>query len=299
MHAQTLRPILVLNAVFSVANGVLLVLASPMAATWIGPPVDWIYALLGVGLLLFGLVLSGVAIRPTPLAVLAITGADLAWVIATTTALLVWRHDVTPLGWALVLGTNAVVASLAWFQQRAIRQCFRAAGRTDEYDVCIEVNAPVSADAFWKVLADLGAIQRYMPALRSSSLTVGEQPGVGCVRTCENTAGQVWSERCEAWEEGTSFSVTFLTESPSFPFPFSTMHGGWRVTPSVTGCQVRVWWRVMPRRTWAAAVLLPIMTTNARRSIPGAIARMARAAQGLPSHSKRPLAVPRLHAVLC
>lgn len=299
-RVQILRPALLLNAIFSGANGLLLALAGPMVASWLGPQATGIYALLGVGLLLFCVTLGLAAWRPTALAALAITGADLAWVISTTAAVLVWRHAFTPLGLGLVLGTNAVVSTLVWFQQRSIRKVFQVSeGAPDEYQVCIAADAPVTAGAFWTVLADLGAIQRYMPALKASALTVGEKSGIGCVRTCENVKGQIWSEKCEEWEEGRSFSVAFLTGASGFPFPFSKMHGGWRVAPSATGSQVQVWWRVVPRRPWAAAVLLPLMAADAQRSFAGVIARMALAAQARPLDSSTTSAFPRLRAVPC
>lgn len=299
-QVQALRPPLLINAAFSGANGLLLILASPTVAEWLGPQATWIYAVLGVGLLLFSLTLSIVALRPTPLAVLAVTGADVAWVVGTTTALLVWRHEFTPFGWGIVLATNAVVSTLAWFQQRAIRNAFQApSGAPHEYQVCIAVNAPVATDAFWKVLADLGAIDRYMPALKSSALTVGTTPGVGCVRTCENVRGQIWSEQCDQWDEGKSFGVTFLTNAPGFPFPFSAMRGGWKVEPSATGCRVEVWWRVVPRRPATAAVILPLMAAGMQRDIAKVVERMASTAQGRSLVSGAPWTLPRLHAALC
>lgn len=300
MNSQMLRPPLLMNAVFSGANGLLLTLAPVLIASWLGPKTTGIYSLLGVGLLLFCLTLGLLAARPTPLAVLAITAADLGWVISTTGALLVWRHDFTSLGFTLVVGTNVIVWTLAWFQLRSIRDIFQARGGSpDEYQVCIAVDTPVTADAFWRVLADLGSIQRYSPALKSSALTVGERSGIGCVRTCENTKGQVWSERCEEWEEGQSFVVTFLTDHPGFPFPFAKMRGGWRVAPSAAGCRVEVWWRVVPRQPWTAAVVLPLMAASAQRTFAGVVARMAGAAQGPPFGSGILPAIPRLHATLC
>jgi Polyketide cyclase / dehydrase and lipid transport len=300
IHAQSLRTPLLLNAVFSGINGLVLFLASPAVATWLGPQTTWIYMYLGVGLLLFALLLSIVAVRPTPLSLLAITGADVVWVVSTTAALLVWRYDFTSVGWGLVLGTNAAILALAWFQQRSIRKAFQVpSGEPDEYQVCIGVDTPVAADAFWRVLADLGGIHRYMPELKSSALTVGEVGGVGCVRTCENVRGQVWSEKCEQWEEGKSFSVTFLTNAPGFPFPFSAMRGGWHVVPNAHGCRVEVWWRVIPHHPSTASVVLPLMAAGAQRRIAGVIARMTHAAQRRSISSGTPSVFPRLHAALC
>ena len=300
MNSQMLRPPLLMNAVFSGANGLLLTLAPVLVALWLGPNTTGIYSLLGVGLLLFCVTLGVLAARPTPLAVLAITGADLGWVILTTGALLMWRHDFTPLGVTLVLGTNAIVLMLAWFQLRSIRDIFKARGGSpDEYQVCIAVDTPVTPDAFWRVLADLGSIHRYSPALKSSALTAGEKSGIGCVRTCENTKGQVWSERCEEWEEGESFGVAFLTDRPGFPFPFAKMRGGWRVVPNVAGCRVEVWWRVVPRQPWTAAVVMPLMAAGAQRTFAGVVARMADAAQGRTFGSSMLPAAHRLRGALC
>lgn len=300
MQAQSLRTPLLLNAVFSMVNGLVLVLASPLVASWLGPRATWIYMVLGGGLLLFAFLLGILAVHPTPLRLLAVTCADVAWVVSTTAALFVWRHDFTSMGWGLVFGINAIVLALAWFQQHSIRNAFHVpSGEQDESQVCIAVNTPVAADAFWRVLADLGAIHRYMPELKLSALTVGERAGVGCVRTCENVRGQVWSEQCEQWDEGKSFTVTFLTDAPGFPFPFSKMRGGWRVVPNATGCRVEVWWRVVPRHPSIASVLLPLMAAGAQRSFGGVIARMAEAAQQRSVSSGTPSVLPRLHAALC
>lgn len=298
MRPERLRSPLLANAVFSGVCGLLLAFAPTLVASWLGPP---LYLLLGVGLLLFSAALGVLATRPTPLLVLAVTAADIGWVVCTFVALVVWKDDFTPMGFALVSGVNAVVSIIAWLQQKSIREAFRTfRGSPDEYEVCIAVAAPVDAGAFWKVLADLGAIQRYLPALKSSALTVGERPGLGCVRTCENLAGQVWSEKCEAWdEEGRSFAVVFSTDQPGFPYPFSKMHGGWQVSPTSTGCEVRVWWRVVPRHPWAAALLLPLMAAGARRDFADVIARMAQEAQGArPKSDSRPV-LPRLSAAFC
>ena len=300
MNTPMLRPALLMNAVFSGANGLLLAVAPAMIASWLGPDLPALYLFVGIGLLLFSVTLVGLAARPTPLAVLAVTGADVGWIISTTAALLVWKREFAPLGYALVLGANAMVWSLAWLQLRSIRHAFQARSDSpDEYHVCIAVDTPVAADEFWRVLADLGSIQRYSPGLKSSALTTDETSGIGCVRTCENTKGKVWSERCDEWEEGKSFSVNFLTDRTGFPFPFSKMRGGWRVAPNAAGCRVEVWWRVVPRHPWAAAVVLPLMAAGALRTFGGVVARMADAAKG-PSTSIEHAGSPsRLRAALC
>ncbi len=300
MNTESLRPPLLTNAAFSAATGLLLTLAPSAVGRWLGPDVDWFYLFIGIGLLLFSAILGVIALRPTPLVVLAITTADVGWIVSTTAALVIWRNDFTPLGFALISGCNVIVTAIAWLQQRSIKRAFSARdGMPDEFYVCVAADAPVNADAFWKVLADIGSIQRYMPSLKSSELTVGERPGLGSVRTCENLKGQVWSEKCEEWEEGKSFTVAFDAEDSGFPYPFSKMRGGWRVEANGTGCSVQVWWRVVPSRPWAAAVLLPVMATGAQRDFADIIARMAYAAMGAPPASAQQLGFPRLRAAVC
>lgn len=300
MNNESLRPPLLTNAAFSGATGLLSTIAPSAVGAWLGPDLDRFYLFIGIALLLFSAMLVVITRRPTPIVVLAITTADVGWIVSTTAALIVWRDDFTPLGFALVSGCNVIVALIAWLQQRSIRNAFAAAGgMPDEYYVCVAAHVPVNADAFWKVLADIGAIQRYMPSLKSSALTVGEKPGPGSIRTCENLKGQVWSEKCTEWEEGKSFTVVFDTEEPGYPYPFSRMRGGWRVEPNANGCTVEVWWLVVPRRPWTAAALLPVMATSAQRDFSEIIARMAYAAGGTFPAPERSASFPRLRAAVC
>jgi len=158
MNPKAFRFPLLANAMFSLGGGLLLIFGSADLGRWLGPDVGGLYVLLGFGLTLFAFSLLLLARRPTPLIVLMVTAADIAWIISTSGALLIWRSEFTTTGVMLILATNGAVAALAWLQERAIRRAFRAAGGTsDEFDVCIAVNAPVPADAFWKVLSRGGS----------------------------------------------------------------------------------------------------------------------------------------------
>jgi len=66
--------------------------------------------------------------------------------------------------------------------------------------LCIAVRSTVSAPRMWAVVAELGNIQRYMPALRSSALLGGAAPGEGAIRACEDRRGRRWTERCVRWD---------------------------------------------------------------------------------------------------
>lgn len=298
LHAA--RLILLANAAFSALNGFLLLLFPRTIAAWLGTADSVIYPLLGAGLVVFGAAVALVARRPTPSALLLITGADLAWVGTTLLTAVALHAGMTATGWGVILGTNAVVASFAWRQLRALRREFAVeGGGLDEYEICLGADTPLSAPALWAVVADLESIRLYSPDLVQSTLTAGERPGIGCVRSCTNRRGESWAERCDTWHEGESFSMTFLTDAPGFPFPFVSMRGGWRVTPQDRGGRVEVWWRVVPRHRWAAGLVIPMMAVTARRQIGDVLARMVLAADARSPHTIRSEARPRLALSPC
>jgi hypothetical protein len=290
MSSGVLRLPILLNAGFSCVSGVVMAFDAPRISEWLGPRADSIYFALGIGLALFSCLLFAITMRPTALKVLAVSIADVAWIVVTFATLIIFSEHFSSLGAVALTTVNAVVLGLAWLQYRSILSAFRTPDcKADEFEVCISVEAPVAAPDLWTVVANISEIKRFMPSLKSSALTVGAVPGVGSVRTCENLGGQVWSEKCYSWDEGKSFSVEFLTDEPGFPYPFSSMVGGWRIAPNNVGSRVEVWWRVVPSRPWTAAMLLPVMEYNVRRDFAAIIGRMSAAALGKPFNLKSPL----------
>lgn len=184
------------------------------------------------------------------------------------------------MSFSLLVATVAAFMVALVLLVRASTRRYRLNDRERTYRVCIAVKTSVSAPQMWAVIAELGNIQRYMPALRSSVLLGAAAPGEGAIRACEDRRGHCWTERCVRWDHGKAFDVVFDTTGESFPFPFSTMRGGWVVDPDGTGGIVRVWWEVTPRRRWVAPVLFPMMELAVRRDFRGIIARMAAAASG-------------------
>jgi hypothetical protein len=76
---------------------------------------------------------------------------------------------------------------------------------------------------------------------------------------------------------GRSFDVRFLCEAPGFPFPATTMRGGWEVAArNEVGSEVSVWWELTPKPKWLTPILLPVLAFQADRDFARVIERMAR-----------------------
>ncbi|MCC5886558.1 MAG: SRPBCC family protein [Gammaproteobacteria bacterium] len=280
-QTRPLRRALIANAAFSASCATALLAAPEPVVAWLGLGPPLLLAAVGVGLLAFAADLLHQATRPRLLTWRALYAslADLLWVIATATLLLIAPNLVSEAGAILLLAVAAVVLAFGIWQLLGIDRAHRAANPS-RYRHCVQVAVDVPAAAMWNVISELGEIERYMPSLRSSEV-LGRQPdGVGAVRVCENHAGKRWGEECTRFEDGRGFDVRFLAEDPDFPFPATIMFGGWEVIPRGEGSEVRVWWELEPKPKLLAPVILPILALGVDRDFPGIIKRMATAAMG-------------------
>ncbi|WP_156915030.1 SRPBCC family protein [Rubidibacter lacunae] len=88
--------------------------------------------------------------------------------------------------------------------------------------------------------------------------------------------GRCWSEECVAFNPGSrSFTFRFVSEAPDFPFPASTMIGGWEIKSAGTGSEVMVWWELTPKPRFLAPVFLPILAFNVDRDFVQIVRRMS------------------------
>lgn len=275
MQTKPLRLALATNALFSFSSGLLLLMAPDLAGDWLGLHAPAVFQLTGGGLLLFAADLIHQASRPrlaTWRALLA-SAADFFWVIGTVLLLGFLPGLLSPSGTWLALGVAAAVGIFGILQIHGAGRV-HAIRRTGVYRHCLAVRSDVPPEDMWRVVGNLGEIRKYMPALKSSRIDGGE-PGIGVVRTCEDHKGKRWSEECISFEAGRSFSVRFVTEDPGFPFPASSMLGGWEVRPDPDGSIVTVWWELTPKPEFLAPLLLPLLAFQADRDFPKIIHRMA------------------------
>ena len=275
-HDRPLRIALLANALFASATGATIIIAPAFVAGLLGITYHPILTAIGVGLVVFALDLAHQATRRRILTWRAAyaTVLDLAWVAGTVVVLATQHHSFTATGVAIIAGVGALVLGFAIWQGRGIDDAHRVPGSRLRRH-CVRVHVDQPADAMWQVVADLGAIQRYMPSLAHSAIEGGAEAGRGVVRTCVDRGGRSWSEECIVFEPG-ALALRFETEAPGFPFPASEMVGGWTVEPCESGgSYVTVWWTLLPRPAGLAMLIMPIFGLRADREITNVVRRMA------------------------
>ncbi|MEX2501977.1 MAG: SRPBCC family protein [Trueperaceae bacterium] len=272
---RSLRAALLANALFAFSTGILVLAAPATVARVLRTGFHPILVVIAGGLIVFALDLAHQATRPriaTWRAAYA-TALDLGWVAGTVVLLSTRAVAFTTTGVALIATIAVVVLGFAVWQAKGIDDAHRVRG-THLRRHCVRVQVDRPAESMWEIIADLGAIQRYMPSLVHSTLDGGSEPGRGAVRTCVDRNGRSWSEACIGFEPG-ELALRFATEAEDFPFPASEMYGGWKVEPDDHGCRVTVWWALRPRPDVLAPLIMPIFAFRADRQISKVVRRMA------------------------
>lgn len=96
------------------------------------------------------------------------------------------------------------------------------------------VRAECPPERVWALLADLEAVQRYNPTVRTATIVGPRRSGVGAERSCElEPKGRV-RERVTQWEEGRAIGLE-IAESD---WPIHFMRWVTRVEPSGGGTMV-------------------------------------------------------------
>ena len=284
-RSRLLRTALLGNAALSTACVVGLVTWIEPLTRELGVGAPWLYAL-AAGLLGFVAMLVWQASRPqldTADAMMTSLG-DGAWVLGSAVVLVVQPEALTALGSELVAAVALGVGTAGVAQLFGIRRLIAEPdpGRSTRNRVEVVVDVEAEREAMWSVVADLGAIERFSPALASSFVRDGAAPGKGAVRECASDRGQRWAERVIDWQPGRSFEIDFLTEEPGFPFPMAPMVGGWRLEsqgPSHT--RVTLWWSFDTTPAWVAPLLVPLLARRMRRDFPPVVRAMAAQARGM------------------
>ncbi|RMF77086.1 MAG: SRPBCC family protein [Chloroflexi bacterium] len=80
----------------------------------------------------------------------------------------------------------------------------------------IRINAPKAR--VWEVVADIGAVQRYHPAVAKSWYTTEQRDGVGACRHCDLLPMGTVEERITEWNEGESYTIEIYESSKTPPF---------------------------------------------------------------------------------
>lgn len=100
----------------------------------------------------------------------------------------------------------------------------------------------------WKVVADLDAYHRYVPALVETKVISGE--GVGACRRCEDRSGAAWQETCVVWEPGHRYVID--VDVKTYPWRLrmllTSFRGHWSVSPEGSGARIGIAFTAVPRR---------------------------------------------------
>lgn len=276
-----LRAALLANALFSTICALLMILGPGWVGTLLGVEAPLVIRGIGFGLALFAadLIHQATRSRIATWRALYASVADFLWVLGTLVGIGLFPAALSTSGLVAVLAVAGIVFAFGVWQLRGIR-VLHGAGDPTMYRHCIVVRVDAETDAMWSVVNRLGDIQKYMPTLQSSVMLDGKPPGVGAIRRCIDTAGRSWSEECTDFRPGSGFVVRFLADAPGFPFPATTMVGGWEVIAQDHGTDVMVWWEMRPKPSWLALAILPLLAFKVDRDFPQVIERMAQDAIG-------------------
>lgn len=272
---SVLRAALTANLLFSLSSATVFLVGAEALSVRLGAIPVWLLQAVGDGLFGFGALIAYALARLRIGWALFVSVLDLGWVIGTVP--LVWVAGLlTPWGQGATLGVAASVGLLALAQLFGIRHTLKdRSGGPGHYRHCVRVPVTVSADAMWRVVADLGAIRHYSAGLSASDILTGDEVTNGSVRRCTDHQGQSWQEEVTAWRpEARALVLRFRTEEPDFPFPFRTMVGGWTVLPAADGALVDIWWSVTPRSRLFGWLIMALMTVPLDRDVRKIVGRM-------------------------
>lgn len=280
-HARNLRAALLANAFFSTICAAFMMAYPGLVEMLLGIEAHLAIRGIGLGLFLFAADLIHQATRPriATWRALYASVADFLWVLASLLGIALFPGALSTPGLVTVLAVAGIVFTFGVWQLRGIRDVHSADDPT-MYRHRIVVRVDADAAAMWSVISRLGDIQKFMPTLRSSALLDGKPPGVGAIRRCVDIAGRSWSEECTEYRPAQGFVVRFLADAPGFPFPATTMVGGWKVIPQEHGTDVMVWWKMRPKPKWLAIAILPLLAFKVDRDFPPIVRRMAQDALG-------------------
>ncbi|MGF1463818.1 MAG: SRPBCC family protein [Maricaulaceae bacterium] len=289
--ATLLRAALSANCLFSLATGLIAILAAPAVATSLGLGSVGLIQVLGWGLALFSAGIAWTLARLRLGQAVLISMLDGLWVVTTAPLTLLpgWLSP-TGAGWVLVLA--ALVALLAGLQLLGVRRVLRSGAPRGQYRHCVRVESTAEADALWRIVRDVPNIARYSAGLSASRLEAGQDPAPGAVRVCADIKGRQWAEEIVSLDDASrAIAFRFRAEAADFPFPFTAMTGGWSVTPSPHGgAYVDIWWIVTPKARRLGWLVVTLMTVALDTDLPRIVAAMEAAARGepAPSSHRRP-----------
>lgn len=207
------------------------------------------------------LYLATLARQPQLLSMLASLG-DFTWVGATIGLAVAAPAVFSTNGWLIASAVAAVVAACGLSQAIGIDRTYRCDDpeRAGWLRLCLEYQLDVAPRSLWMVLRDVGGIHRYAPSVANASIVEPRIDDAPPVRECQDARGRCWREEFSIDDSQMRIDLRFQADRPGFPYPFTQMEGCWDLEATPGGTKLRVWWNVVPRRRWAAFVLMPLFS---------------------------------------
>ncbi len=254
------------NATFSVlCGGLLLAMPDTAARTILSDPAGWgkgAAVALGLGLLGFAGLLAAL-VKGKHLStrrVNEVVVADIFWVLATAIFVTVGADIWTSAGRLMAVDAALIVAGFAlwqWVGAGRLPECLSKVSVTLRKGVIIvELSRPVQAPpaVVWRVMTDHDRYSEVANNIYKSEVLEGE--GLGMIRRCEGPKAESWTEVCDGYEDGKSYSFRINTEAKDYPYPFAKLHGTWLLEQGVDAPVFSIKIKVTPKGGALAAITM-------------------------------------------
>ena len=118
-----LKNTLLLNALFSSFSAIVMLFAGAFLSQEIPLP-QWFWISTAIGLLGFAVMLIFTSLDTSRMRTLSssIIAGDIAWVVLSAIAFVIWMEQLSPTGSLMIWGVNAAVGSFALLQYLGLRQ---------------------------------------------------------------------------------------------------------------------------------------------------------------------------------
>lgn len=263
------RVVLGLKAASSLAAGILLLLVpDSVSQILFADPGGWKAAVprgLGLGLVIFALALAALSANPSLRkgAVIAVSLADLGWLLGSALLVLGFGGLLMPKGAVIVVVVAAVVALFATGQLLAVRGMvtplsrvsLSRKGRMLSFRVSREVTAPASR--VWEVMTDHPGYAEVARNIAKVEVVSGD--GLGMQRRCYGPKAENWLETCNHFDAGRAFGFRVHTEAADYPYPIAALTGLWAVEPREAGSEFSIQIEATPTGGWLARTLFSLL----------------------------------------
>lgn len=219
-----LQKALGINAIFSGASGLGLILFHNAIANIFEVVNSSIFGIVGVGLILFAFTILYEIKKQRIPAVLWIIIQDFIWVIGSAILLFTKPFHISNTGNNMVMTIAFVVFFMAINQYAALAQTDNVDKGRKQLKFKRTINAPKSE--VWKVISDVANYHQVAPNIDGVTIISGKDEGM--VRSCSHGKDS-WTETCSVWEEEKTYSFIVNTTAPGYPYPLSFLQGTWNI----------------------------------------------------------------------